>query len=560
MQKNWHTFPAKPIEQIKLAKALDIHPLIAQILINRNISDPREAKNFLEAKISSLCDPFKLKDMDKAVDRIKKAKKNKEHVLIFGDYDVDGITACALLKGTLLKIGINASHYIPHRLNEGYGLNGSVETLAKHKKIDLLISVDCGITSVDEVALLNKAGIDTIIVDHHEPLKNQLPKAIAIINPKRQDCSYPFKDFAAVGLVFKLCEALESKTLTEDLDLVALGTIADVMNLNGENRIFVKHGLKQINKTKKKGLQALIEVSGLKEKEINPGFVSFILAPRLNASGRLSSAEKSLRLLLSEDLLEAKELALSLHEENKARQKIQEEIFNEALSLIERDVNFKEHNVIVLSKEGWHRGVLGIVASKIAERFYRPSIIISLEEDLGRGSGRSIENFHLFDALSNCSKLLKNFGGHRYAAGLTILRENIGEFKELLNNFAKANITAQDLQPSLKIDAEIPLSALNLKLIRELENLAPFGAGNPAPVLCSRNLKLKSAPVLLRGETIKFWVTDGKLTCQVLGFGMSSIFEMVSGAETLDLVYTPSIDNWQEEPAMQIELKDIRVS
>jgi single-stranded-DNA-specific exonuclease len=560
MQKLWNVFPPNPLKQIRLAKELDIHPLIAQILINRNIHDAKDAKDFLKADLNSLHDPFELKDMDKSVERIKKAKKNKEHVFVFGDYDVDGLTSCALLKSTLLKMGLNVSHYIPHRLNEGYGLNGSIENLAKHKKIDLLISVDCGITSVDEVANLNKAGIDTVIVDHHEPIKDKLPKALAIIDPKRPDCSYPFKDLAAVGLVFKLCQALESKHWQEDLDFVALGTIADVMSLSGENRILVKHGLKQINKTKKKGLQSLIDVSGLKGKEIQPGFVSFILAPRLNASGRLSSAERSLSLLLSQDLTQAQNLAKELNEENKQRQKIQDEIFNEAISIIEKEINFKDHSVIILSKEGWHRGVLGIVASKITERFYRPSVVISLEHGLGHGSGRSIESFHLFNALSNCSSQLKKFGGHAFAVGLTILSENIDEFKLLLNDFARQNLQPADLQPGLKIDAEISLSALNLGLIEDLENLAPFGVGNPTPLLCSRNLKIKSRPALLRGDTIKFWVTDGKLTCQALGFGMGGIFEMVSEARSLDLVYTPSIDSWREEPAIQIEIKDIKAT
>ncbi|MDP2939352.1 MAG: single-stranded-DNA-specific exonuclease RecJ [Candidatus Omnitrophota bacterium] len=559
MQKIWNIPSPLPFGQIKLAKNLDIHPLIAQILINRNITDESQARIFLEADLSMLYDPFRLKDMDRAVERIKQAKRNNESVLIFGDYDVDGITACALLKSTLLKMGLKVSHYIPHRLNEGYGLNGSVEKLAKHKKIDLLISVDCGITSIIEIEALNKTGIDTIIVDHHEPLKHKLPKAVAIINSKRHDCTYPFKDLAAVGLVFKLCGAMEAKTLTEDLDFVALGTIADVMSLTGENRILVKHGLKQINRTKKKGLQALIEVSGLKDKSIEPSFISFILAPRLNASGRLSSAEKSLSLLLSQDLNQALNLARELNDENKMRQKIQEEILSEALSLVEKEVNFKEHNIIVVSKQGWHRGVLGIVASKITERFYRPSIVISLEQNLGRGSGRSIESFHLFNALSSCSSLLKNFGGHAFAAGLTISKENIEPFKLLLNSFAKEKIAPQDLNPSLKIDAEFPLSALNLKLIKDIENLAPFGVGNPKPLLCSRNLKLKGKPIVLRGETIKFWVTDGKLTCQVLGFGMVSLLDIISEAKHLDLVYTPAIDTWREEPAIQIELKDIKV-
>lgn len=560
MQKTWKIRKPHPELQLKFSRELDIHPLISQLLINRGITSVKEAQHFLRADLSCLQDALKIKDMDKAVARLKKAKHNKERVLIFSDYDCDGITACVLLKEVLQKTGIHTSHYIPHRINEGYGLNESISEIVKDKKTDLLISVDCGIAAFLEIEALQKNGCDTIVVDHHQPQKDKLPKAVAIINPRREDCSYPFKELASVGLVYKLCQALNNEKLLEDLDLVALGTIADVMSLNGENRILVKEGLKQISASQRPGIKALLEICKIKDKELTVGMVGYILAPRINACGRLDSAEKAMELLSAKNMDEALKLAKGLDRQNRDRQKIQDKVLSEALNLVEKEVNFKDQNIIVVSQEGWHPGVLGIVASRIMEKFYRPTIVISLENGIGKGSGRSIENFHLFDALSKCGHLLEEFGGHRHAAGLTILHSNISQFKKLINEFAKLNILPEDLSPSLNVDCQIPLSALNVEVVRDIENLAPFGMGNPVPVLCSRNLKIKSEPLLMGKETIKFWVSDGKLTAQVVGFGRADLLSALSIDTQLDLVYSPSIDEWQEEPAVQMELKDIRIN
>ncbi|MFZ5801390.1 MAG: single-stranded-DNA-specific exonuclease RecJ, partial [Candidatus Omnitrophota bacterium] len=556
--KTWKIRPAQPGLQLALNSKLGIHPLLAQLLINRGITSANEAKDFISPDLSRLHSSEKLKDLCKAVSRIRKAGQKKEKVLIFSDYDCDGITACVLLRETLEKLGIASQYYIPHRVNEGYGLNGNAASIAKECQASLLISVDCGVTAFKEIVALNQSGCEVIVIDHHETQKEKLPAATAIIDPKRPDCAYPFKELASVGLVYKLAQALLEENLKEELDLVALGTISDVMSLTGENRILVKVGLEQIGKSRRPGIRALLETSGLKNKEISVGMVGFVLGPRINACGRIDSAEKAMHLLSAKEINKALKLAKDLEEQNRQRQKIQEQVLSEALSLVEKEVNFRDHNVIVLSREGWHPGVLGIVAARITEKFYRPTIVISLEEGKGRGSGRSIERFHLFEALKNCAHFLEEFGGHSHAAGLTIAQEKIDPFRKMLNEFAKLNLLAEDLLPTLSIDAQVPLSMLSVELVRDLEKLAPFGAGNPQPVLCSCGLTVKSAPQLMGKETIKFWVSDGKLTCQVVGFGRADLIPFIRAEERVNLAYTPSIDDWQDEPLVQLELKDVK--
>ncbi len=560
MQKHWHIKTPNPHLQVAFSNSLGIHPLVAQLLINRGVETTETAKSFLNCGISNLHDPFLLKDMDKAVKRINQARDKKERVMIFGDYDVDGVSSSALLHGTLTKLGIEVFNYIPHRMSEGYGLNHAIADIAREKNIQLLITVDCGINAFTQVDGLNKNGIDVIILDHHEPTDEKLPKAVAIINPKRHDCTYPFKGLASVGLVFKLSHALLNEVPMDDLDLVAVGTISDVAELNGENRIFVKEGLSRIHETKNKGLQALIEVARIKGKKLRPYHVGFILGPRINASGRMGSAEKSLQLLLSQDIGEAMEIAQSMEENNKTRQQTQKDIVEEALGIVEREVNFKDHQIIVLSREGWHRGVIGIVASRIMDTYYRPTVVISLDEGVGVGSARSIDGFHLFEALTHCSGLLENFGGHERAAGLTIKEGNIDQFRSRINAFAKENLNTDDLIPTLELDCEIPLSGLDVELINTIETLAPYGEGNPIPKFCSRRLTVKGAPARLGKDTIKFWVTDGKVTHQAVGFGKGKFFDLVANAKEIDLAYSLGIDDWKKDPAVQLEVKDIKES
>jgi single-stranded-DNA-specific exonuclease len=550
---------AKPDSRLqgKLSKDLGISKILSQILINRGITDSKRAQDFLDVDIKQMCDPFSFSDMASVVERIKKASERKEEVMIFGDYDVDGITSVAILKDALKKIHIEAQHYLPHRVKEGYGLSKDILKIAKERKINLLITVDCGINNKDEIEALKRNNIDTIITDHHEPMDSKLPFAVGIINPKVVNSKYKFRELAGVGVVYKLCQALLKDTLIEDLDLVALGTIADVVPLTGENRIIVKEGLKVLSKSKRPGIKAMIESSGIRNKKFNPTFVSFILGPRLNASGRMDSAETSLDLLMCKDSVKAAELAGVLEQHNRARQRIEGKIMEEAEAIINKEVNFKKHKVIVVAGEGWHRGVLGVVASKLADKFYRPAIVISIDENICKGSGRSIDNFHLFHALGECREFLSAFGGHAHAVGLTITRDSISDFRDSINRLAHDKLSFEDLLPGLDIDMELGLLDLDEGSVSELERLEPFGAVNSEPLFFTRGLTLKGEVKDLARETIKFWVTDGENIQQVIGFGMSNLKNNLKEAKSFDLVYTARIDNWTDEPLVILEAQDI---
>jgi single-stranded-DNA-specific exonuclease len=543
--------------QNTLSKELNISKITAQILLNRGIAGISEAERFLNVKVTHMHDPFSFRDMEKAVKRVKEALKKKEKVMVFGDYDVDGITSVALLKHSLQKIGLDVSHYMPHRIKEGYGLTKNIAHTAKEKKIKLLITVDCGIANKREIEELNKLNIDTIITDHHEPQTDSLPAALSIINPKVKNSGYKFRELAGVGVAYKLCQALSNSKLLDELDLVSLGTVADVVPLTDENRVIVKEGLLKLSKTKRPGLMALIEGAGIKNKNFTSTSISFILGPRLNASGRMDSAEVSLSLLMTSDLKKAGELASSLEQHNRARQKIEGKILEEAEEIINRDINFKEHKVIVVAKEDWHQGVLGIVASKLADRFYRPSIVISLDDNMCKGSARSIKNFHLFNALSSCRELLHAFGGHAHAAGLMIHRDNIDDFKKSINRLAHEKLSFEDLIPGLDVDMELGFSDLNETLALELERLEPFGAGNPEPLFYTRGLKLKGEPQSMGRNTIKFWASDGSSNIQVIGFGMNGLRSNLMEAKSLDIVYTLRMDRWLDNSSIILEAKDI---
>lgn len=549
--------PLNFIFREKLSKEFKISKILAQILINRGITEPAQAQEFLNTSLKQMLDPFSFSDMAKVVERINQALRKKEKVMIFGDYDVDGITSIVILENSLKKMGIDTQHYMPHRVKEGYGLSKNILKLAKERNINLLITVDCGTSNIREVEDLKRHNIDTIITDHHEPLTQDLPPGVGIINPKVKGSTYKYRELAGVGVAYKLCQALAGSRLSDELDLVTLGTIADVVPIIGENRVIVKEGLKVLSQTKRPGLKALIKRAGIKNKAFNPTFVSFILGPRLNASGRMDSAETSLRLLMSNNEVEAEELAEVLEQCNRTRQRVESKILEEAEAIINKEVNFKEHKVIVVAKEGWHQGVLGIVASKLADRFYRPAIVISLDEKICKGSGRSIKNFHLFHALGECNEFLHSFGGHAYAVGLMITRDNISDFKDSINRLAQDKLSLEDLLPSLEIDMELSFSDLNAESVEELERLEPFGTANPEPLFYTRGLKLKGEPKELARETIKFWATDGESALEVIGFGMSSLRTSLKKANTFDLVYTARMDNWLGEPSVILEAKDI---
>jgi len=541
----------------QFSKELGLSEILAQVLINRGISTTQEAERFLNVKSAHFLDPFLFTDMRKAVCRIRQAAQDKEDVMIFGDYDADGITALALLKDTLKKIGIEAAHYLPHRIKEGYGLSKNIVRHILKTKVKLLITVDCGISNHEEIEDLKRHHIDVIVTDHHEPTAEMLPGALSILNPKIKTSGYPFRDLAGVGVAYKLCQALSDSLLTEGLDLVSLGTIADSVPLTGENRIIAKEGLKQLSQTKREGLRALIENAGISGRKFTSTFVSFILGPRINASGRMDTAETSLNLLMSQTPEEAQKYAKVIEGHNRQRQRIENKILDEAQDLIDKEINFKEHKIIVIAKEDWHQGVLGIVASKLADRFYRPAILISLDEKLCKGSARSIKNFHLLQALLECKELLNSFGGHSSAAGLVITRDSIEDFKRNINELARQRLSIEDLLPSLDIDMELALSDLDEASVTAFDRLEPFGAGNPEPLFFSRNLRRKSEPQVLSRETLKFWVTDGLATYQAIGFGMAPLKDNLQDAESFDLVYTARIDNWAGEASVLLEIKEI---
>jgi len=561
MQKYWKIYNPNPQLQANLSDALGVHPIIGQLLINREITDIDEAKDFLCADLSGLHDPFLFKGMQKAVERINQAKENKERVLVVGDYDVDGVTSSVLLNNIFKQMDIEVVHYIPHRMEDGYGLNESIAQFAKEEGVSLLIAVDCGITAHREVELINHNGIDVIILDHHVPDDDQLPDAVAIINPKQKDCPYPFKHLASVGLATKLTQALLGKKRAEKiLDFTAIGTVADVVPLRGENRIFVKTGLPKINKTKNKGLLALLEVAKIKGKKLSPFHIGFVLGPRINAAGRMDSAKASLNLFLSDDQQEANDLAKVLEQYNSQRQKVQKQVIDEALAIVEQEVNFKDQRIIVLGREGWHKGVLGIVAARLVNKYYRPVIIISIENGIGTASARSIDGFYLHSALKSCSKFLEEFGGHAMAAGLTIKEENIDPFRSLINEVAYETLESKKLLPTLMIDCEIPLSSISMELAEIIDSMEPFGEGNPTPIFCSRNVVVQGDPAVLGKNTLKFWTGDEQFSISAVGFGMADYQEIVRPGAKIDLAYEISIDDWNKAPTPQLKLKDIRRS
>ena len=562
MQKIWEVKEQNLELQEKFSRALNVPRIISQLLINRGTSSCKEAQGFLDGDFANLHDPFLLKDMDKAVKRIKKAVSGREQIMVCGDYDVDGVTSVAIMVKVLTKLGVRPKYYIPDRLKEGYGLNKAVIRRADQEGISLLIALDCGTTNFEEAEYAAGLGIDLIIVDHHQPSDGLIPGALALINPKRSDSTYPYKNLAAVGLVFKLTQALtDQKEALNYLDLVTLGTIADVVPMADENRLIVKKGLDYLTDTKSPGIRALIEMSGLSNKEITSRHVSYILAPRLNAAGRVDSAILSLDLLLTLKDQEAASLAGVLNQKNKERQKIQQKTFAEIIAKIEegKEINFKVHKTIILWNENWHPGVVGIVASKIAERYYRPTIIISLKEGVGKGSGRSIRDFHLFNAIKKCGRFLERFGGHKNAVGLTIMVHNLSDFRQMANLVASEELSWQDLIPKIEIDSEISLNELSIEFLGEIKRLQPFGPQNRYPVFSSRDVILKSAPEVVGRRHLKMWIADKGAVYPAIWYDKAALSSLDWKKRPFSVAYSPRIRVWQGKEELHLEIKDIKL-
>lgn len=565
MEMNWE-FP-QSLDQNKyenFSAELGLPPVMGRILLNRGITRIEEAKRFLNPNLNDLSDPFSLKDMEKGVEKVISTLKENQKVMIFGDYDVDGITSASLMYLVLNKLGAQASYYLPNRLVEGYGLSEEGILEAERRGAKLIISVDCGINAVKEVDFARERGIDCIITDHHEPAET-LPNAQAIINPKQENKDYEGRELSGVGVAFKFAQAIyrklgqDEKELEEHLDLVALGTAADIVPLVGESRILTRFGLSQIARTSKPGLKSLIFISGLMGKEIGTGQVVFVLAPRINAVGRLGDAERAIKLLTTKDERLASEIARVLEIENRKRKNIDEETLNQALELTEEKVNLKEDRAIVLASPGWHQGVIGIVASRIAERFYRPTIMISIDGDEGRGSARSIPGFHLFDALKECEEHLLKYGGHKYAAGLSISAHKINTFKEKFLEISARRLKEDDLIPKLCLDAEVELEEINSELMSVLELFAPFGPGNFRPVFVTRNLELAEAPCVVGNNHLRLRVKKNEVVMDAIGFNLGDYARPLALRGTnIDLAYVLELNLWNGNAKIQMRLKDLK--
>jgi len=547
-----------------LSKELNISTILARLLINRGTKEALSARRFLKADLKDLRDPYIFQDMEKAVDIILRAINNNERILIYGDYDVDGITSVTLLFSILKEFTTNLYYYIPNRFQEGYGLNEEAIDIAFKNNFKLIITVDCGISSIYEIEKANNYGIDVIVTDHHQPQKD-IPSAIAIINPKC-DTNYPFKELAGVGVSFKVAQALYSKLgknqddLQNLLDYVALGSIADSVPFIDENRILIKHGLKVLNQTQKEGLKALIMESGINYGILGTKEVNFALAPRINAAGRLGDSKLALELLLTDSESKARYLSRKLSEINKCRKEIGDNILREARKLASRQVKEENNKVLVLASENWNQGVIGIIASRLVDEFNRPAIVISKKDGMAKGSGRSINGFHLYNVLELCQDVLVNFGGHKLAAGITIESNKIPEFKSMINEISQDFIKEDDLSPELKIDARISLSNINFGLVKDINVLEPFGIGNPQPVFCSyKNTISDWRLVGEKREHIKLKIKEENRTLEGIGFKLSRIGNQIfSENKVVDLAFNIELNKWNGTENVQLNIKDIK--
>jgi len=558
--------PAAPELAVQLAVDLGVSETFARLLANRGFTTIEQVHDFLEPSMDRLLDAFTMRDMDLAVTRVLRAVDDREQILVYGDYDVDGITSTSLLTATLTALGAKVTYFIPDRIRDGYGLSERGVDVARKRRVKLIITADCGITATNEVKLAKAAGIEVLVTDHHEPL-GELPEAVAVLNPKRKDCPYPFKDLAGVGVVFKLVQGLAARRpdalppsfVLGHLDLVALGTIADVVPLLGENRIFAKIGLEQLCTSEKPGIVALKEVAGLKTRRVESGHVAYILAPRINAAGRLGNAESGVRLLLSTEPHAAAVIAESLEEDNTNRKKIDESTLEDALAQL-RAYGPELPPAIVLWSDRWHPGVLGIVASRLIERFHRPTILIACDGDEGKGSGRSVPGFDVHQALQECSDHLIGFGGHSYAAGLTILSENLESFRDRLCAVVQSRIRPDDYIPKLAIDGPILLDDLNEALVQFLDRLSPFGIGNAEPLFIADDVRLASPPMVVSRNHLKMSIRQNGREMDCIGFGMGHMAGPLSTeAGRISVAFVPTINVWQNRARLQLKLRDIQV-
>jgi len=552
----------------RISKALGISAVTASVLVNRGITSEDEAERFMRASLDDLVEPFLMSGMDRAVERLLRAVRDREKVLIFGDYDADGVTSTSLLYLVFRELGISAGYHIPERESEGYGLNVPTLKTAREDGYSLVVTVDCGISSVDEVRAARSLGLDVIITDHHEP-PDQLPDAYATINPHVSGSTYPFKGLAGVGVAMKLAQALFAGSDGRDtagphlddrlhkyLDIVALGTVADVVPLVGENRILVKHGLELMRNSPRLGIRKLMEASKVYYGRINAGTIGFQLAPRLNASGRIGNADRGVVLLTTDNEAEAEDIASELDGLNRERQKLEADILAEAKAMLEDEPDESRYS-IVLSSDRWHQGVIGIVASRLVEEYYKPTVLVSLGRDMGKASARSIAELHLYETLQNCSSLLEGFGGHKYAAGLSICSDMVEEFRDRFDEVVAEMLGGERPLPSLKIDVEMQLDDLDWDLYAELAMLAPFGVGNPEPVLMAGDVEVRFAKFVGRNHVKMKLGRDGSWM-DAIAFNMGDAYQSLAmGGVCVDAAFCLNVNEFRGERTLQLNIKDI---
>jgi len=578
MEKRWK-YKAPGDEQTinKLSRELNLNKTLANLLTQRGISTYEEAEYFFRPSLDDLHDPFLMKGMDKAVERIVNAISNNENILVYGDYDVDGTTAVALVYSYLKDIYYNVDFYIPDRYKEGYGISTEGINYAYSNQISLIISLDCGIKAVEKIDYANEKNIDFIICDHHLP-GDKLPEAVAILDPKQSDCPYPYKELSGCGVGFKLTQAFGKKNNIPDseafknLDLCAISIAADIVDITGENRILSFHGLQQINKEPRPGIESILEFSNVKRvfnkttqktsfsKTLTISDLVFTVAPRINAAGRISDGSNSVNLLKCKDKRKSQEIAEHINNFNNERRELDTQITKEALEIIENIENFGEHKSTVVYKEGWHKGVLGIVASRLTENYYRPTVVLTLENGVLTGSARSVKGFDVYAAIDSCSDLMENFGGHKFAAGMTIQKSNIKEFVRRFENAVTKNIEKKMETPEIDIDSNLPLREINDKFVSILKQFAPFGPGNLAPTFATANVRDTGYCRIVGVKHLKMKVVengDYGNAFDSIAFQQADKYDLVRRNLPFDICYAIEENNWQNKISIQLRIKDI---
>jgi single-stranded-DNA-specific exonuclease len=570
-KKQWVIHPPDD-RSAPLARSLKVSPLLAQVLINRGIVDAHTVSIFLRPKLTELIEPERMPGIDAAVRRLKQAITNREKISIYGDYDVDGITGVAILWQLLTLLGAKADYYIPHRIDEGYGLNKeAVQQLAKDGS-KVLITVDCGVTDFDSAKLAEELGVELIITDHHQP-DTELPKAIAVVHPVLED-SYPNQDSSGAMVAFKLAWAIANEFnvgtklepglrdfMLNATSLAAMGTVADVVPLLGENRVLTNYGLKALPRCRLPGIQALIETAGLTGKGLDSFDIGFRLAPMLNAAGRMGHARLAVELLTSDSEIRSMKIAEYLKEQNKQRQQCERKIFKQACEMVGRlGLNHPDQKSIVLASRDWHGGVLGIVASRMVDKFFRPTIMLCVEEAAAQGSGRSIPGFCLLSAIRECSRHLTKYGGHKMAAGITMNTEKVDKFAAEFEAYARKNLDEDNIVSKLHIDAVAPLSEFSRNTVNELQLLAPFGQGNPQPVFATKGVRLASPPrrVGIKGDHLLLVITDSTAAIRCIGFRFGKLEKKLLECEYFNVAYKPQINTFNGNSNVEFVITDIQ--